>query len=257
VHLLIWLAAVVSPSVNPSPSAAATSGAAGSTLPILDVGIVIVLVVALVIGYQNGVITPLMTELFFFGALILIYRNRTDYLNGLDKYLHFNIVLAIFAALVIAVVAAYIGSVVGQALHRMPITRGVDGFLGIFANLIVATAAIYFVLSGMIALDKAFAPIIDTAKLDSAQVANLNKQIQANPIAVALIDPKDLRKLDDQTKAGQKASLDTVSEINNVRTFYVDFVKPQLRTSRIAPFIMRIGQRIPFVGHFGPNDLPK
>jgi len=46
------------------------------------------------------------------------------------------------AALIIAVVAGYGGSVVGKALHRMPIARGVDGFLGIFLNVAIAVAVI-------------------------------------------------------------------------------------------------------------------
>src|SRR5205085_123718 len=152
--------------------------------------IIVVLLVALVIGYQKGIIQPLMTYLFFFGALFLIYRDRGQYLAGVEKYLHANTVLAIAFALIIAVVAGYAGSVVGTALHRMPIARGIDGFLGIFINVGIAIAVVYFVLTGLI-------------------------------------------------------------------TFYQDFVRPQLRGSRIAPYIMRIGQKIPLLGHDGPNDLPR
>jgi len=244
-----------------SPAASAASSArtapAESIVPVLDVIIIIVLLVALVIGYQKGIIQPLMTYLFFFGALFLIYRDRGQYLAGVEKYLHANTVLAIAFALIIAVVAGYAGSVVGTALHRMPIARGIDGFLGIFINVGIAIAVVYFVLSGLITFDKAFTPIANNAKLTNAQVTTLTNQIESNPLAAALVDPKDLAKLKSETKSGQATTLSTVTQLDNLNSFYQDFVRPQLRGSRIAPYIMRIGQKIPLLGHDGPNDLPK
>jgi uncharacterized membrane protein required for colicin V production len=253
--LSYFLPLVASPS--PSPSPAAVSSALSSNLPILDGIIVLVLLIALFIGYQRGIIQPLMTYLFFFGAIYLIYRERVPYLNAVEKYLHANVVLAIFFALIVAVVAGYGGSVVGQALHRMPIARGVDGFFGIFLNLAIAIAVIYFVLSGMIVFDKAFGPFASNAKLTQAQVSTLAKQIESNPLAAALVDPKDLQKLKDQTKKGQTTTLSTVTQLDNLSTFYQDFIRPQLKSSRIAPYMMRIGQKIPVLGHFGASDLPK
>lgn len=255
-HLFTSLAVfLASPSPIVSPAVAATT--TDNVLPILDGAIVLIVVVALFIGYQKGIIQPLMTYLFTFGALFLIYRDHVRYLATLQKYLHLNIVLAIFLALVIAVVAGYGGSVVGQALHRMPIARGVDGFLGIFLNVAIAIGVIYFAISGLITFDKAFAPIVDNAKLTSAQVTTLSNQLQSNPLAAALVDPKDLASLKAQAANGKQASLSTVAQLENLRNFYNDFLKPQLRTSRLAPYVMRFGQRIPVLGHLGPNDLPK
>jgi uncharacterized membrane protein required for colicin V production len=258
VTVLSWfLPLAATPVPSPSPAAASASAALGSSLPILDGVIVIVLLIALFIGYQKGIIQPLMTYLFFFGALFLIYRDRGQYLAGVEKYLHANVVLAIFLALIIAVLAGYGGSVVGKALHRMPIARGVDGFLGIFLNVFIAIAVIYFFLSGMIVFDKTFTPAVSSAKLTQAQVTKLTSQIESNPLTAALVDPKDLQKLKDATKKGQSTTLSTVTQLDNLSTFFGDFVRPQLRGSRIAPYVMRIGQKIPILGHFGPGDLPK
>ena len=249
---------VATPVPSASPSAAATANSAlGASLPVLDGVIVLILLVALLVGYQRGIIQPLMTYVFFFGALFLIYRDRVHYLEAVQHYLHAGSVLAIFLALIVAVVAGYGGSVVGQALHRMPVARGVDGFLGIFLNLGIAIAVIYFVLSGLIVFDHAFKPFVNNAKLTSAQVTTLSAQIESNPLAAAIVDPKDLQKLRDETKKGQTASLSTVTQLDNLRTFYEDFIRPQLENSRIAPYIMRIGQKIPILGHLGPNDLPR
>jgi uncharacterized membrane protein required for colicin V production len=253
-HLALLAA---TPAASPSPSAAASSSSAlGAGLPILDGAIVIVLLIALYIGYQRGIIQPLMTYLFFFIAIYFVYRDRTNYLNAVQHYLHASVVLAIFLALIIAVVAGYAGSVVGQALHRMPIARGIDGFLGIFINVGIAIVVIYFLLSAMIVFDRAFTPFVNQAKLTNAQVTTLSNQITSNPLSAALVDPKDLQKLKDETKKGQTTSLTTVSQLDNLSTFYEDFIRPQLQTSRLAPYIMRIGQKVPFVGHLGASDLP-
>jgi uncharacterized membrane protein required for colicin V production len=252
---LVLLAATPVPSASPS-AAASSASALGSSLPILDAVIVIVLLIALYIGYQRGIIQPLMTYLFFFGALFLIYRDRTNYLNAVQHYLHASVVLAIFLALIIAVVAGYGGSVVGQALHRMPITRGVDGFLGVFLNVGIAILVIYFVLSAMVVFDHAFTPFVDQAKLTNAQAVSLSNTIESNPLAAALVDPKDLQKLKDETKKGQTTTLATVTQLDNLSTFYEDFVRPQLENSRLAPYIMRIGQKVPLIGHLGASDLP-
>ena len=251
---LVPLAATPVPS--PSPSAAAASSALGAGLPILDAIIVVVLLIALYIGYQKGIIQPLMTYLFFFGALFLVYRDRTDYMNAIARYLHASVVLAVFLALIIAVVAGYGGSVVGQALHRMPIARGVDGFLGIFLNLGIAIVVIYFFLSAMIVFDRSFTPFVNQAKLTNTQVTALSSQIESNPLAAALVDPRDLQTLKDETRKGQTTTLSTVTQLDNLSNLYEDFIRPQLQTSHLAPYIMRIGQRVPFVGHLGPSDLP-
>ena len=224
---------------------------------ILDGAFIVILVIALVVGYQKGVIQPLMSQVFFFGALFIIYRERVPYLAALQRYLHANIVLAIFFAFLLAVIAGYIGNTVGLALHRMPIARGIDGFLGIFVNVAIAVAAIYFILGGLITLDRAFGPVTSTAKLTSAQITTLSQLLNSNPIATALVDPNDLKKLQAETKAGQTASLDTVSQLDQLSKAYSEFVKPQLKTSRLAPYIMRFGQKVPIIGHYGPNDLPK
>jgi hypothetical protein len=42
-----------------------------------------------------------------------------------------------------------------------------------------------------------------------------------------------------------------------VLTLYTDIFRTQLQTSRLAPWVMRVGQHIPGVGHFGPKDLPR
>ena len=46
---------------------------------IIDIFVVLVLVVALITGYQRGVIQPLMAEIFFFGTLLAVFRFHDQY----------------------------------------------------------------------------------------------------------------------------------------------------------------------------------
>ena len=51
-----------------------------------------------------------------------------------------------------------------------------------------------------------------------------------------------------------------VSDLPGVATlegFQRDLLQPQLAGSRLAPFVMNVGRRIPGLGPFGPRDLPK
>src|SRR5207302_10291294 len=97
---------------------------------IIDIVIVLVLVIALFLGYQRGVIQPLMAEIFFFGTLLVVFRFHDQYTTEMQKLLHLTPVLAVFVALIIAVVMGAIGGTIGGTFHRTEAIRGVDGRRG-------------------------------------------------------------------------------------------------------------------------------
>jgi len=96
---------------------------------IIDVVVVLVLIVSLIVGFQRGVIQPLLAEIFFFGTLLAVFRFHDQYTTEMQKLLHLNAVLAVFVALIIAVVAGAIGGSIGGAFHRLESIRGIDGLL--------------------------------------------------------------------------------------------------------------------------------
>jgi uncharacterized membrane protein required for colicin V production len=55
---------------------------------VIDILIVLLLVVALVTGFQRGVIQPLMAEIFFFGTLLAVFRFHEQYTDQMQKLLH-------------------------------------------------------------------------------------------------------------------------------------------------------------------------
>src|ERR1043166_7963925 len=58
----------------------------------IDIAIGVLILIALFLGYQRGVIQPLMAEIFFFGTLLLVFRFHDQYTTQMEKIVHLNAV---------------------------------------------------------------------------------------------------------------------------------------------------------------------
>ena len=222
---------------------------------IIDIIVALLLIVALIVGYQRGVIQPLLAEIFFFGTLLAVFRFHDQYTNEMQKLLHLSPVLSVFAALIIAVILGAIGGAIGGAFHRMEAIRGVDGLLGVFVHGLVTLVVIYLAVSALVTLDNAFEPALRTASLTLTQVTQLENEILSNPITAAMVSKSDLQTLKTAASKSSGAHLDSVAGIHQLQQIYSDFVQPQLHSSRTVPFILSIGHHVPVIGKVGPNDL--
>src|SRR6266571_7295074 len=162
---------------------------------IIDIVVVVVVLVALFLGYQRGVIQPLMAEIFFFGTLLVVFRFHDQYTSQMEKLLHLNAVLSIFIAIILAVIMGAIGGAVGGAFHRIEAIRGIDGLLGVFVHVGVTLIVVYLAVAAMVTLDNAFEPTLNKASLTLAQVNQLKQWILSNPITSAMVSKKDLEAL--------------------------------------------------------------
>ncbi|GAC1474793.1 MAG: hypothetical protein PVS3B2_04440 [Candidatus Dormibacteraceae bacterium] len=222
---------------------------------IIDILVVLILIVALIVGYQKGVIQPLMAEIFFFGTILLIFRFHDQYTTMVLKYLHLNAVIAVFIALIIAVIMGAVGGAIGGAFHRLEAIRGVDGLLGVFVHVLVTLVVIYLGISALVTLDNAFEPVVRSASLNLKQVNQLESTIQSNPITAAMVSKSDIQALKNAASKASGAHLDSIPGIHQLQQIYSDFVQPQLHSSRTAPVILSIGQHLPVIGHVKPSDL--
>jgi uncharacterized membrane protein required for colicin V production len=222
---------------------------------IIDIVVVLLLIVALIVGYQRGVIQPLLAEIFFFGTLLVVFRFHDQYTNEMQKLLHLNAVLSVFVALILAVILGAIGGAIGGAFHRMEAIRGVDGLLGIFVHGLVTLVVIYLAVAALVTLDNSFEPALQTASLTLAQVNQLENEILSNPITAAMVSKADLQALKTAAAKTSGAHLDSVAGIHQLQQIYSDFVQPQLHSSRTVPIILGIGHHVPGIGRVGPNDL--
>jgi uncharacterized membrane protein required for colicin V production len=219
----------------------------------IDIAVVLILVIAVITGFQRGVIQPLLAEIFFFGTLLVIFRFHDQYTNLLGKF-HITAVISVFLALIIAIVLGAIGGAVGGAFHRMESIRGIDGLLGVVVHIVVSLVIIYLAISALVTLDNAFEPALSQATLSLTQVNALENEILSNPITAAMVSKSDLDALKAAAVKGN-AHLDSVQGIHQLQQIYTDFLQPQLHNSRTVPFILGFGHHLPLIGHIGPNDL--
>jgi len=221
----------------------------------IDIAVGLLVVVALLLGYQRGVIQPLMAEIFFFGTLLLVFRFHDQYTTQMEKLVHINAVVSIFVALIAAVILGAVGGAIGGAFHRMESIRGIDGLLGVFVHVIVMLIVIYLGISALVTLDNAFVPTVNKATLTLDQVNQLESTILSNPITSALVSKDDLAALKKAAESTNGANIQSINGIKQLQQIYTGFLEPQLHTSRTVPIILGIGQHLPLIGHVGPGDL--
>lgn len=221
---------------------------------IIDLAVLLALVLALILGYQRGVIQPLMSEIFFFGTLLVIFRFHDLYTNYLLKF-HITPVLSVFAALILAIVMGTVGGAIGGAFHRLEAIRGIDGLLGIFVHVAVTLVIAYLAIAALVTLDNAFQPTLKSASLTPKQVNQLESSILSNPITSAMVSKQDLDALKAAAAKPSGAHIDTIAGIHQLQQIYTGFLQPQLHGSRSVPIILSIGHHLPFIGKVGPSDM--
>lgn len=207
-------------------------------------------------GFWRGFLQPFLVEFLFIFVLLLLAGNST-YNGLLARLLHANAVLDVFIALLLAVVAAYAGGRVGGFVRRLRQVRGPDGLVGFLLQAAVAVLASYWVLSGLVVLDRAFAPVNSLPRVDTAQVSTMNRLLLSNSMTSRLVDHAELRRLAAAAAKTGGARLDSAAELHQVQSIYEDFLRPQLVSSRLARTVMAIGQRAPRSGNVGPSALPR
>ena len=148
----------------------------------LDFLILAVLALAIFIGFKRGLIEPLLTELGFFGTLLLFFVVRHPYGALLENLLP-GPVLPITLAVAVALVAGFAGSKLGQSLRKKRALRGIDGLVGVAIHAVVATVVLYLLVSVLVVVNQAFNKIENLDNLTLAQVDQVTTTINSNPLA--------------------------------------------------------------------------
>jgi uncharacterized membrane protein required for colicin V production len=222
---------------------------------ILDLVILILVAVAVFIGFQRGLIQPLFAYLGVGIVALFVITHWTDYSTYLDRSFHIHPIIVGLVAAALAVLGGYLGARLGGLIHRMPAVRGADGLVGVFVNAFIAVLVCYSLLSVLVALGKAFGTTATLNSLTAQQVAPMAQQIQNNPVLRSIVSQDDLTNLQRQSRAAP-VTLTNYPTVRQLQTVYVEFAAPQLTSSRLAPIVLFVGDHTPFVGQYGPQDLP-
>jgi hypothetical protein len=223
---------------------------------IIDILIVLVVIGAAWLGFQKGLVQPFLAELLALGTILVILHNRTAFLGFTQALFHANAVLAVFMALVIAVVMGYLGARLGGAIHRMPVVQGVDGFFGLGVQVLLAIAFCYVLISGIIVMKVAFTPVTGPT-VNASQLTALERELASNPFTSSAVDEQDLQSFDGQAARQGGVRVADLPGIGQLEGIYRDLLQPQAAGSRLAPAVMSVGRHIPGLGHYGPKDLPR
>ena len=222
---------------------------------IIDVLIVLVVVGAAWVGFQRGLVQPLLAELFVLATVLIILHNRDGFAAATQTLFHTGGPLSVAVAIVIAGLMGYVGARLGGAIHRMPVVRGVDGFLGVWFQALFGIAICYLFISGIVAMNRAFAPL-NAPSINAAQLTALESQLARNPFTSSIVDGDELRPFDVRAAKPGGVKVADLPAIGQIQGVYRDVLLPQLTGSHLAPLVMNVGHRIPGLGPFGPADLP-
>ena len=222
---------------------------------IIDVLIVLVVLGAAWVGFQRGLVQPLLVELLALGTLLIILHNRSAFGSATEALFHTGGFLALVFAIVLAGLMGYLGARVGGAIHRMPVVRGVDGFLGVWVQALLGIAICYLLISGIIVSNRALTPL-SAPSVNAAQLRTLQRELSANVFTSTVLDGADMSVFDARAARPGGVHLADVPGVSQLQSVAGGVLAPQLAGSRLAPFVMSVGRRIPGLGPFGPRDLP-
>jgi hypothetical protein len=223
---------------------------------IIDVLIVLVVVGAAWVGFQRGLVQPLLAELFALITLLLILHNRSAFTSTTDALFHTGAVLAVIVGLMLAGVTGYLGARLGGSIHRMPVVRGVDGFLGVWVQALFGIAICYLLISGIIVSNRAFTALT-ASTVNAAQLRTLENQLSSNMFTSTVLDGGDVQTFNARAARPGGVQLSDVPGLGPLQSISRDILAPQLAGSHLAPFVMSVGHRIPGLGPFGSRDLPR
>ena len=222
---------------------------------IIDVLILVVVIATAWIGFQRGLVQPLLAELLALATILIILHNRSGFAAAMQALFHANGLLSALIALVLAGLMGYLGARLGGAIHKMPVVRGVDGCLGVWLQALFGIGLMYVLLSGIIVMDRAFAPLT-AATVNAAQLRTLERQLGANAFTSSVVDGHDLQPFDARARKPGGVRVADLPGIGALQSVQRDVLQPQLAGSHLAPLVMNVGRRIPGLGPFGPRDLP-
>jgi hypothetical protein len=223
---------------------------------IIDVLIVLVVVGAAWVGFQRGLVQPLMAELFALITLLIILHNRSAFVSATDAMFHVGAFLAVLVALVLAGVMGYFGARIGGSIHRMPVVRGVDGFLGVWLQALFGIAICYLVISGIIVSNRAFARLT-AATANVTQLQSLEGALSSNPFTSTVLDGHDVQTFNARAAKPGGVQVADVPGLGTLQSLTRDVLYPQLSGSHLASFVMTVGHHIPGLGSLTSADLPR
>jgi hypothetical protein len=218
---------------------------------VADIAIVAFIFLGAVIGFSKGFVLPLVAA---GGALFTIAFLFAGPFNGAVPSGSVGLGASAIALGLGATLFARVGMLAVGLIHRFGFLKRVDKVLGIPVGVATAAVGLYVALLGTLTLDAWLDPLHGKAAIGTQEIAAIQAMAKANPTLSVFANPTTMQALLESASAKGPVSSDQLSQADAALGFYEQKVRPELLQSRIAPVLLVIGERIPFIGH--PATLP-
>jgi hypothetical protein len=215
-----------------------------------DLVILLALLVGVFVGLTRGFIGPLITEGAFLVAIFITVHVHSQF----DAFLPVGWLRTGFAVLMVIVLTAALRFLARPliALWRaIPPLRIVDAPLGAVAHAFAVFVLIYLGLGVVLDFDRGAYPLLKAAVGTANAIDAYRQAVQQQPLLSGLIDDKVLKQLAQQA-GPSPLPMQQVRQTEGFLNFYDQYIRKPLLTSKLAPFINRMGASLPIVGRSRP-----
>ena len=215
-----------------------------------DIVIVAFILLGALIGFSRGFVLPLLAV---GGALFGIALLFTGPFSGSVPSGTAGLGAGAIALGIGAMLFTRVGMFMVGLIHRFGLLKKVDKVLGIPIGMATAAVALYVALLGTLTVDAWLDPIHGKAAIGTEEITALQTLAKANPMLSVFASPTMLQALLESATKGA-VSGDQISQADAALGFYEQKVRPELLQSRIVPFVLSVGEKLPLIGR--PASLP-
>ena len=209
-----------------------------------DIAILAIVGIAAVAGWRKGFVAPLLAVALSLLGLYALYNGPGA---GLVPSGTLGLGLGVLVVGFVASVVGRVGGMVVSVVHRVGLLRAADHTLGVPLGALTGLVAVYLALVAVVSFDNLLAPFHGKPTVDQAAVAAFKVALDANPQFAVMIDPGMVDAMATQvTKAAIPA--DQIQKFDQTLAYWETTVRPQLISSALAPIILAVGERAPFLG---------
>lgn len=210
----------------------------------VDLAILIALAAGAFAGWRKGFIVPLVVQA---GALLSLAALYAGPLQGAVPSGMSGLGLGVGAVVLGSSILGAVGGMLVRLVYRFGVLKRFDKVAGIPLGAATAAISLYVALIGVIALDGWLAPLHGTGAIGPQQMQAVQKLAATNPTLAAFADPTLLSEM--ATVAAKTAiPPEQLAKYDAALGFYETSVRPALLTSKIAPAILALGEKLPLIG---------
>lgn len=215
-----------------------------------DVAIVAFILLGAVIGFSKGFIVPVVAA---GGTLLTISALYAGPLTDALPSGNFGLGASAVAIGVGATVFARVGGTAVGLVHRLGILKKLDHVLGTPLGAATTAVTLYVALLATLVLDGWLDPLHGKKVIGPQEIAAIQTLAKANPTLAVFADPATLDALA-RSASAVPVSSEQLARVDAALGFYENTVRPELLQSRIAPIILKLGEKLPLIGR--PAALP-